>query len=113
MPELIIIPVVLASLAFSLLKTSDDQTFAFFMLPTRAWQLGLGGLLVRAPALAIRWQSETLRVAGLAMIVFAITAIDPEARYPGTNALIPTVGASLIICHPASTLQFQDFLACA
>ncbi len=97
MPELMILSVVLASLAFSVLKTADDQTFAFFMLPTRAWQLGLGGLLVWAPALTMRWQSETLRIAGFALIAFGVTAIDPEAPYPGINALIPTIGAALII----------------
>ncbi len=101
-PEVIIVPVVLGSLALTIFSVAEDQPFAFFMLPSRAWQLGLGGLLVGMPVLSARWQSESFRIVGIVLISIAILGIDPEAPYPGINALLPTIGAGLIIWPSAA-----------
>lgn len=36
---------VVASFVYSVVLTADSQPLAFFLLPTRAWELGVGGLL--------------------------------------------------------------------
>ena len=100
----------LASLAFAEFKLGKDASSAFFYLHSRAWELGLGALL----ALAMTSQFQTrfkfeisllvrqaLAFVGLALIVFAIAAFDTGTRFPGASALVPTVGAALIIAFGA------------
>jgi peptidoglycan/LPS O-acetylase OafA/YrhL len=100
----------LASLAFAELKLGKDVSSAFFYLHSRAWELGVGALL----ALAMTSQFQTrfkfeisllvrqaLAFVGLALIVFAIAAFDTGTRFPGASALVPTVGAALIIAFGA------------
>jgi len=88
------------SFALSLAATPLAPPVAFFSLPTRAWQLALGGLV----ALTVgRWQRLPLRAgaitgwAGLALILLACAGLSSTTLYPGIAALLPTVGAALVI----------------
>ena len=89
-----------ASLAAAVLWTRTSPPWAFFSLPTRAWELAAGGLL----ALSIRhWGHLSLRTAsiagcgGLALILLTCTQLDAHTRYPGTAALLPVLGTALVI----------------
>jgi peptidoglycan/LPS O-acetylase OafA/YrhL len=89
-----------ASLAAAVWWTRTSPPFAFFSLPTRAWELAAGGLV----ALSIRqWRRLPLRPAaivgwgGLALIVLTCTQLGPHTRYPGTAALLPVLGTALVI----------------
>jgi peptidoglycan/LPS O-acetylase OafA/YrhL len=77
---------------------SPDQ--AFFVTPTRMWELALGGgLAIAAPALSLVPRPVTLLLgwAGLAAIVWAATTFVDTQAWPGTAALAPTVGAAAVI----------------
>ncbi len=91
------------SFALSLWLTRVDEPWAFFSLPTRAWELGLGGLLAlatpelrralgRAPGLA-----AALGWGGLAAIVVGCLAFGADTPFPGTAALVPVLGAGGVI----------------
>jgi peptidoglycan/LPS O-acetylase OafA/YrhL len=93
------------SLLIAEIKLNKDASIAFFYLHSRAWELGAGALL----ALMLQ-ASEKLRVfeiprparqvlalSGLAMIVYAIVVFDKGIRFPGVSALVPVVGALLVI----------------
>jgi len=73
---------------------------AFFSLPTRAWQLALGGLVALT---VVRWQRLSPRAGaitgwtGLALILLACAGLSSTTLYPGIAALLPTVGAALVI----------------
>jgi hypothetical protein len=73
---------------------------AFYSLPTRAWQLAIGGLVALT---ALHWQRLSPRVAaamgwtGLALILLACVWLSPTTLYPGAAALLPTAGAALVI----------------
>ena len=92
--------VLVASLALSVAATEAAPSWAFYMLPTRAWQLATGGLLAigavalaRIPGLpmaAMGW-------AGLACVLAAPVVLDPAMAYPGVAALLPTLGAAALI----------------
>ena len=72
----------------------------FYFLHTRAWELLLGAFLAaipvtsRAPA---RWLTESLSWGGLLAILCAVFLYDRETRFPGATALLPCVGAALIL----------------
>src|SRR6201996_4863976 len=87
-----------ASLVYGVVLTDDKPACAYFSTFARAWELGLGAALalvgtVRLPrigALALGW-------AGIAAIVYASFAFTAETTFPGTAALVPTLGAAPLI----------------
>lgn len=89
-----------ASLAAAVIWTRTSPSWAFFSLPTRAWELAAGGLV----ALSIQhWRRLPLLSAavagwgGLALIVLTCTQLGPHTPYPGTSALLPVLGTALVI----------------
>lgn len=95
-----------ASLVAGVLWTRTSPSWAFFSLPTRAWELAAGGLV----ALSIQqWRRLSLRTAsiagwgGLALILLTCTQLNAHTPYPGTEALLPVLGTALIIGGGAVT----------
>lgn len=97
---LVLFTVFAASLSTAVWLTTASPAWAFYSLPSRAWQLALGGLvaailplLSRVPwpaAAAISW-------GGLASVLLAVVVIDPVDPYPGVAALMPSLGAAALI----------------
>ncbi|SPM43084.1 acyltransferase [Mycobacterium numidiamassiliense] len=100
-PYLMVLALVaVLSFALSLLDTYLVPAVAFFSLPTRAWQLAAGGLVALTAGL---WRRLPPRVAaiigwvGLGLILLACTQLSATTPYPGTAALLPVLGAVLLI----------------
>ena len=92
-----------ASLALNLWLTGREPADAFFLAPPRFWELGLGCLLALAPRLAIRpTVAAVAAFAGVAMIVTAVFTISDRTAFPGAWALLPCIGAALIIAAGSS-----------
>ena len=87
------------SLAASIYLTEGRPTFAFYLLPCRAWELLLGSLIaVSAPALpASKALREVIGVLGLALIAAAFVLCSHDTPFPGVYALLPCVGAALCL----------------
>jgi len=90
---------VLASFALSAWGTRHHAGAAFYLLPFRAWELGLGALLAVGvvPALQRRAAAELLAAVGLLLILVPVFTYTAETRFPGWAALAPTAGAALLI----------------
>ena len=89
----------LLSLAASIWVTNVDADAAFYLAPMRVWELMLGALLAarllpRIEAQALR---EMLAIAGVALIAYAVVRFTPATPFPGSAALIPCLGAALLI----------------
>ena len=96
----VLVAVTVVSFTVSVVVTHVVPVVAFFSLPTRAWELALGGLV----ALSVeRWRrlrppvAAALGWSGLALIVVACAGLSETTPYPGTAALLPTVGTALVI----------------
>ncbi|UWQ21564.1 acyltransferase family protein [Jannaschia sp. W003] len=87
------------SLALSVATTPAVPTAAYYLLPWRAWELGLGALLAlgAVPAIGRPWLREVAAAAGLAMILASALLITRATPFPGAAALVPTLGAALVI----------------
>ena len=86
------------SFAVNVALTHSGSSWAFFSLPTRAWEFALGGLIA---SIAVRKLpargSLLLGLTGLAAIVYADLTFNDLTPYPGTNAVWPVAGAGLLI----------------
>lgn len=88
------------SLAWCLSLTHDNATAAYFSTPARVWELGLGAACaVAVPVVTGFWLPvrSLMSWAGLAMIVVAVFTFTSSTVFPGAAALLPTVGAALVL----------------
>jgi len=88
------------SLAWSVHQTAADPNGAYFSTLARSWELGVGVLIaVSAPVLAriSVAMRASLSWLGLAGILLAAVWYDSGTPFPGDAALLPVVGAALII----------------
>jgi peptidoglycan/LPS O-acetylase OafA/YrhL len=92
--------VFLASLTAAALLTTIAPNWAFYSLPTRAFELAAGGLLaVAAPTIARlpRWFIGPVGWLGAVTVIASALTFDAGMAFPGTVALIPTLGAVAMI----------------
>jgi peptidoglycan/LPS O-acetylase OafA/YrhL len=100
-PYLVVLALVaVTSFALSLAVSYVVPGVAFFSLPTRAWQLAAGGLVALTAGQWRRLPATAAAItgwAGLALILLACTLFEPTTIYPGIAALLPVLGAALVI----------------
>lgn len=98
----------LASFGLSLWATAAMPEAAFFLLPARAWELGLGAALALAPRLRLAsLLQELLSCAGLGLILLGFAGISHLTAFPGWAALVPTLGAVAFILAGPNAISNQ------
>ncbi len=104
-----------ASLSLGHWASINKPDAAFFLLPTRAWELLVGvfcALILRYVKSEIFTENHKLANAasalGIALIIYSIFVFDDTVPFPGLPALVPTLGAGLIIVFSrAGTVTYQ------
>ena len=90
----VLVLAVLAAVSFtvSLAWTDSWPSWAFFSLPTRAWELAVGGLVAsdgrRVAASAAARRRRSSGWGGLALIVVTCTQIGEATPYPGHDGVV-------------------------
>lgn len=74
----------------------------FYLLPARAWELLIGALIAFRPTdgpklFSSRIAQQAGSGLGLSCIVFGLVIVDRDTPFPGFLALLPIMGAALII----------------
>ena len=103
-----IVLVTLASFGWSVYATAHDPAAAYFVTPTRVWELGVGALLALWTARRATSGGHLhrrpnpagpvlLRWAGLAAIAVAALTFSGATAFPGWIALVPVLGAAAVI----------------
>ena len=83
------------SLLFSIYLTQASPIWAFYSLPTRAWELGFGALLLFLPTSLRKFRVlPWLALTGVAISAFNF---DENTAFPGKNALLPVLATVLLI----------------
>lgn len=88
-----------ASFVFSVVFSELDHGRAYFVTPTRMWELGIGGLAAMAahrlrPRRALRL---VLGWGGLAAVALSAFTLNTEMAFPGYVALLPTLGTTALL----------------
>lgn len=87
--------ITIASFIYSVVYTSAAPGPAYFSTLTRAWEFGVGALVAMIPA-GVPVLRRFAPLAGVALIVLAISSFDEGTVFPGAAAAIPVVGAALV-----------------
>ncbi len=71
----------------------------FFLTPFRVFELGIGAIVVFIIDRRIAWRhaDELLLALGILMIAYAVVFFTDDITFPSYNALLPCVGAALVI----------------
>jgi peptidoglycan/LPS O-acetylase OafA/YrhL len=83
------------SLGVSVWATANGGTFAFYQLPARAWEFGIGGLAVLPVPGRIKMRAGgwlVLGWLGVGLILGSAYFILPGSGFPGWVAMVPAMG---------------------
>ena len=115
-----LIVVFIASLVLAQATVLDHQQFAYYMIPTRAWEL-LGGAIV---AILVNFNihpkgllSEIMAIVGLVAIIFSVVFLTNEDPVPSLYTVPVIIGTAILIFSGAvkqtlvgKLLSFKPFV---
>src|SRR5699024_7232097 len=83
-----------------------SPSWAFFSLPTRAWELGAGGLVAFLLRSGARWLRSPwtglLAWVGLAGLAAVVLTFDDATAFPGAAAALPVLATAAMIVGGAA-----------
>ncbi|MEZ8201948.1 acyltransferase family protein [Vibrio splendidus] len=87
----------LLGFAVSILATMKWANPAYYLLPTRAWEMMLGGLAFLYPVALKNNNKKIVEYTGLVLILISYAFMSNEMAWPGYLALVPVFGSYLVI----------------
>lgn len=96
------------SFAISIYGTAKFPSAAYYVLPTRAWEMLAGGLAYIFPVTLSRLKCKALELLGLLLIVVSYAAINEDTPWPGHMAFLPVLGAYLVILANSGSSIFTN-----
>ena len=113
-PVLVTAVVTMVSFGASIYLTSVTQPWAFFLLPSRAWELLIGALLamyLQKHKGFSHGLSSILQILGLILIVWSTFTLNTHSTFPGSLAAIPVTGTAMLILATSSKSIAYPLLA--
>lgn len=94
----IIIAITFISLGFTVYFSYQNPIASYFLLPTRIWEMLLGGLIFLYPLKLTKTSHQyILEIVGIVLIILSMFIISENTLWPGYMALLPTLGAFILI----------------
>lgn len=100
----VLILITISSFLLALIAVYHRPSAAFFLLPTRGWELLCGALLavLLRQGASLFFISPRLKeyaaALGFIMLIFSFIVFDESTKFPGAAATIPVAGTCLLIC---------------
>lgn len=111
----VVIGLVLAlSLGYSIHMTEASPASAYFITPTRMWELATGGMVALLPSLShlkrSKWMPTAGAWTGLGAVCLASVTFHGSMPFPGYAAVLPVAGTALVIWAAADRYSPTAFL---
>jgi peptidoglycan/LPS O-acetylase OafA/YrhL len=102
------------SLVFAEWAVNKNPAGAFFLLPSRAWELILGSLSAfflaqKTTYIITKFKREFLGWLGIGLIFYSVFYFEKTTSFPGVFALIPTIGTVLFILFSTEDTTISNF----
>lgn len=101
--------VTITTFALGVWLTVVAPIWAFYSLPTRAWELSVGALIALLPKL--RRPSRSLAILGALSLMAAAFRFNEGTPFPGAYALLPVLGTAALLSSIGSWPQPLKWLA--
>jgi len=101
--------ITVASFLLGVWVTAVAPIWAFYSLPTRAWELGIGALIALLPVL--RRKSGALALLGALGLIASTIRFNDHTSFPGANALLPVLGTAALLSSIGAWPQPLKWLA--
>lgn len=98
----------LMSLSYSAYTVQTDPQASFYLLFSRMWELLAGAVIYFLPP--IKRGRVLLIAAGVLYLLLTMALYNPHMGFPGTAALLPVIGACLIL-YARPGMAAQDHMA--
>lgn len=85
------------SLGISVFSSEIWPNASFYLLHTRSWEMLAGGLLYLYPLKFPKSINAYIQMMGMILIILSIFLISPDSSWPGWLAIIPVLGAMMVI----------------
>jgi len=89
------------SLVSCVILTATKPNYAFYLLPTRAWEMGVGCLLAALVQTKLGVEQAKhgwfLPTAGLLTVLLSFVFIEESKKFPGFVAVVPVLGAAALL----------------
>ena len=89
----------LISFGLNILFVGQKPEATFYLLPTRAWELLMGALvlLVAGKWTPNKFVAEMIGLLGAGLVIIGVTFYRNDFHFPGFYALLPTTGAACLL----------------
>lgn len=101
--------VTIVTFALGVWLTIVAPIWAFYSLPTRAWELSIGALIALLPAL--RRQNSFLAILGISALIGSALSFNDSTPFPGVYALLPVLGTAALLSSIGAWPQPLKWLA--
>lgn len=100
----------LGSLLACIVMTPIKPVWAFYLLPTRAWELAAGSLLAVASASAVSTRQRWfwLPPLGLLVILLSLVVVREGPTFPGWQAILPVAGTVAVLFPLAASNRTSE-----
>lgn len=97
--KIFFILILILGLLLSIAMTKYDQDSAFYLLPSRFWELLLGASLAFGylPELRKRYWEEVISFTGISIIMLCLIGYSKGLEFPGLWSIPPCIGALFVI----------------
>ena len=101
-----LVALTLVGLAMSQYLLITNPQASYYLIQSRGWEIMLGAVLATSlvnrkelPVMRNRIFNEFAAFAGVMLIIVSSVSLNNETMFPGVMALLPTVGAALVIAY--------------
>ena len=82
---------------FCIIVTNQWPNFSYYILPTRVWEMTIGGVAYLYPFYIENKQKKLFEIFGLILIISSCFFISKESPWPGYLSFFPVLGTFFII----------------
>lgn len=101
----IVVAVIVASLLLCVLFARSKPSFAFYLLPARAWELALGAFLALSAVPKLSTVTRALAGTIAVLVLVAVPALSIDPVHPRTDAVIVCLATAIVIATQPALLS--------
>ena len=83
--------------AYASFEVARDESYAFYLLHPRVWELAIGAFVAFLPPIRSDLIRQALALLGLVLVIYSLVAVNSTELFPGPNALYACAGAAILI----------------